>query len=127
MSEPWAGAEGFRLSVDHQNLTPPPFEQVKQQIRDGAAGGILPLGTRLPSVRALAADLGLAANTVAKAYRELEAEGVLVTRGRGGTFVAAADRTRAARLATHDYVRAVRALGLTREQVEDLLARAWEN
>jgi GntR family transcriptional regulator len=50
-------------------------------------GGTLPPGSRLPTVRWLAADLGLAANTVAKAYRELEAAGLVVGRGRQGTFV----------------------------------------
>lgn len=48
----------------------------------------LPAGTKLPTVRALADQLGLAVNTVAKAYRELEAAGVLETRGRGGSFIA---------------------------------------
>jgi DNA-binding transcriptional regulator YhcF (GntR family) len=57
----------------------------------------LPAGTKLPTVRALAAELGLAVNTVAKAYRELEDAGVIETRGRNGSFVAlsadAAERT----------------------------------
>jgi DNA-binding transcriptional regulator YhcF (GntR family) len=48
----------------------------------------LAAGTRLPTVRALADQLGLAANTVAKAYRELEADGVIETRGRNGSFIA---------------------------------------
>jgi DNA-binding transcriptional regulator YhcF (GntR family) len=48
----------------------------------------LPPGSKLPTVRALADELGLAVNTVAKAYRELEAEGVIETRGRAGSFVA---------------------------------------
>ena len=46
------------------------------------------MGTRLPAVRQLAADLGLAVNTVARAYRELEAAGLVETRGRHGTVVA---------------------------------------
>ena len=50
-------------------------------------GGTLAPASRVPSVRRLAADLDLAANTVAKAYRELEAAGLLVGRGRLGTFV----------------------------------------
>jgi DNA-binding transcriptional regulator YhcF (GntR family) len=57
----------------------------------------LPAGTKLPTVRALAGELGLAVNTVAKAYRELEDAGVIETRGRHGSFVAlsadAAERT----------------------------------
>ncbi|MDN6556924.1 MAG: GntR family transcriptional regulator [Acidipropionibacterium acidipropionici] len=48
----------------------------------------LPAGMKLPPVRRLAADLGIAANTAARAYKELEAEGYLITRGRNGTVVA---------------------------------------
>ncbi len=51
--------------------------------------GELIAGTRLPAVRRLAADLGVAPNTVARAYRELEADGFLETRGRNGTIVKA--------------------------------------
>ena len=64
----------------------PPFEQLRAQIATRAASGDLPAGTRLPTVRALAAELGLAANTVAKAYRALETDGVITTEGRRGTF-----------------------------------------
>jgi len=69
----------------------PPYEQVRVAIERAVAGGELAPGDRLPTVRALAASLGLAANTIARAYRELEAVGVLAGRGRRGTFVA--DRT----------------------------------
>lgn len=68
----------------------PPYEQVRAQISEQARSGALPVGYRLPTVRGLAESLGLAANTVAKAYRALEADGVIETRGRNGTFVAAA-------------------------------------
>lgn len=67
-----------------------PYEQLRAQIADQARSGALPVGHRLPTVRALAEELGLAANTVAKAYRALEGDGVIETRGRNGTFVAAA-------------------------------------
>jgi DNA-binding transcriptional regulator YhcF (GntR family) len=62
----------------------------------------LAVGTRLPTVRRLAADLGLAVNTVARSYRELEEAGLVETRGRNGTFVSAAgerSRERARRAA----------------------------
>ena len=64
-----------------------PYEQIRSQVATMAATGTLPPGARLPTIRQLAADLGLAGGTVARAYRELEAEGVIVTRGRHGTFV----------------------------------------
>ena len=65
----------------------PPFEQLRTQVARRVSDGRLPAGTRLPTVRQLATDLGLAANTVARAYKELEADGVLETEGRRGTFV----------------------------------------
>lgn len=67
-----------------------PYEQLRAQIAEQARAGALPVGYRLPTVRGLAQELGLAANTVAKAYRALETDGVIETRGRNGTFVAAA-------------------------------------
>ena len=66
----------------------PPFEQLRAQVVAGALDGTLPAGTKLPTVRALADELGLAPNTVARAYRELETAGVIETRGRSGSFVA---------------------------------------
>lgn len=66
----------------------PPFEQIRARIADLVAAGELPAGTRLPSVRALAGDLGIAPNTVVRAYRELEAAGVVRTARGKGTVVA---------------------------------------
>src|SRR4051812_49993845 len=74
----------------HIDDSAPPYEQVRVQISEQARAGVLPVGYRLPTVRGLAESLGLAANTVAKAYRALESDGVIETRGRNGTFVAAA-------------------------------------
>lgn len=68
----------------------PPFEQLRVQILDAANEGRLAVGTRLPPVRALAARLGLAVNTVARSYRELEQAEVVTTRSRAGTVIAAA-------------------------------------
>ncbi len=65
----------------------PPYEQIRSQIATMAASGVLPEGTRLPAIRQLASDLGLAGGTVARAYRELEQAGIITTRGRHGTFV----------------------------------------
>jgi GntR family transcriptional regulator len=75
------------LSVD-LNSPVPPYEQIRAQITTMAGSGVLPPGTRLPAIRQLAADLAIAAGTVARAYRELEAAGVIVTRGRHGTHIA---------------------------------------
>ena len=69
----------------------PLFDQLRSQIIAGVRSGQLPAGVRLPTVRELARELGLAVNTVARAYRELEAAGIVETRGRFGTFVARVD------------------------------------
>ena len=75
----------------------PPYAQVRAQLAAMIGDGRLAVGTRLAPVRQFAAELGLAVNTVARAYRELESAGLLETRGRHGSFVApgrddAADR-----------------------------------
>ena len=66
----------------------PPFEQLRAGLVDAVSSGELGPGERLPTVRRLAEDLGIAPGTVARAYRELEASGIIETRGRNGTFVA---------------------------------------
>jgi len=101
------------LTVDPDSHVPP-YEQVRGQLADLAERGELPAGHRLPTVRRLALDLGLATNTVARAYRELEQAGLVETRGRHGTFIAVrgADREREARIATQTYARRLRELGV---------------
>ena len=95
----------------------PPYEQVRVAIEQAVARGDLAPGARLPTVRALAANLGLAPNTIARAYRELEALGVLQGQGRRGTFVAdpAPDATGAAREAAEAFAARVRSLDLPPE------------
>jgi DNA-binding transcriptional regulator YhcF (GntR family) len=92
----------------------PPFEQLRAQVVAGALDGTLPAGTKLPTVRALAEELGLAPNTVARAYRELETAGVIETRGRSGSFVAlstdAAERS--LQKAAVEYAKRARSLGV---------------
>jgi len=82
------------ITLDPNSATPP-FEQVRLQLAAQIVNGDLTAGTKLPPVRRLADDLGLAANTVARAYRDLEIAGLVETRGRGGTIVTArGDRAR---------------------------------
>jgi GntR family transcriptional regulator len=66
----------------------PVYLQIEGQIKHRVAAGALKPGDLLPSVRALAAELGINPNTVARAYQELESEGVIRTVPGGGTFVA---------------------------------------
>ena len=123
------------MTIDDESATAP-FEQVRTQIASAVATGRLSAGTRLPTVRRLAADLGLAANTVARAYRELEADSVIATRGRAGTFVrsqvldepaAHAGSAGIARTAAADYVHTVRRLGLSAAEAARLVENVWND
>lgn len=67
----------------------PPYEQIRVQLADLIITGRLTEDERLPTVRQLAADLGLAPGTVARAYRELEAAELIRTRRGAGSRVAA--------------------------------------
>ncbi len=117
------------ITVDLRAPTPP-YEQIRSQISSLIASGTLAPGSRLPTVRSLAADLGIAAGTVARAYKELEAAGLVHSRRRGGTLVTgpAAAGDAAARpvpdevaAAVDRYVEAGRAAHLTDELMLDLL------
>ncbi|MET8876537.1 GntR family transcriptional regulator [Nocardia sp. NPDC004278] len=106
----------FTITVTHDSSIPP-YEQLRLGVIAQVRSGELTAGTKIPTVRALAAQLGLAPNTVARAYRELEADGVVETRGRQGSFIASSgDPTKdlAGRAAT-DYVATIRRLGLDDE------------
>jgi GntR family transcriptional regulator len=102
----------------------PPYEQIRGQVATMIAAGALREGDRLPTVRQLAADLGLAVNTVARAYRELEAAGLVTSRVRTGTTVAAAPTLTAAevrerlREAARAYAATARQLGVGAEEAE---------
>lgn len=76
------------LQVDLSSPVPP-YEQIRSAIAVLVERGVLAPGARLPSVRSLAADLGVAAGTVARAYRELEGAGFVEGNGRRGTTVRA--------------------------------------
>ncbi|MFD7503299.1 GntR family transcriptional regulator [Streptomyces sp. NPDC059850] len=121
----------LQITVDPDVATAP-FEQIRAQIAEQARSGQVPVGYKLPTVRGFAEELGLAANTVAKAYRALEADGVIETRGRHGTFVAAAGDAagRQAAEAAQTYAQRARRLGLDRAAalaaVEDALRAVYD-
>jgi DNA-binding transcriptional regulator YhcF (GntR family) len=116
------------IAIDPGDPTPP-FEQIRSQIQAMASAGTLPPGHRLPSVRQLARDLGIAPNTAARAYRELEQSGWIETRGRHGSFVSKppgrpADPVDLAAAAAERYAISIRQLGLSPERALDLVRRA---
>jgi DNA-binding transcriptional regulator YhcF (GntR family) len=96
----------------------PTFLQLRAQLIELVRSGALKPGTRIPTVRALAQELGIAPNTVAKAYRHLEDDGILETRGRNGSFISpqgdAAERK--AQEAAAAYAAKVRQLGIPHDE-----------
>ncbi|MBB4932060.1 DNA-binding transcriptional regulator YhcF (GntR family) [Lipingzhangella halophila] len=104
----------------------PPYEQIRASVANAAARGDIPVGFKLPTVRALAERLSVAVNTVARAYRELEQAGVVETRGRSGTFVAAGgdDQRAEAVTAAQQYADVVARLGLNPNEALDIVAAA---
>lgn len=113
------------LAVDPSSPVPP-FEQLRLQLLEQIRSGGLAAGARLPTVRRLADDLGLAPNTVARTYRELEQSGIVETRGRHGTFVALSPdaATRSAQEAAAAFVARLRALGIADAEAPAYLAAA---
>ena len=117
----------MNLSVDPDDPTPP-YEQLRRQVADLVGAGVLRSGDRLPPLRQLAGDLGLAVGTVARAYRELEGAGLIATRRGGGTRVAeharpAPEVERTARLEqlAQTFVTRARALGATEAEIRAAL------
>jgi DNA-binding transcriptional regulator YhcF (GntR family) len=103
----------------------PPFEQARAQIAAKIAAGDLPSGARLPTVRAFAAEIGVAVNTAARVYKELEADGLVVTDGRRGTHVSSSSAGADVREAASAYVQACRRHGLTQAEAVRLVETGW--
>jgi GntR family transcriptional regulator len=109
----------------------PPYEQLRRQLAELIHSGVLAAGDRLPPLRQLAADLGLAVGTVARTYRELEAAGLVASRRGGGTRVQAvarpstdAQRERDLRAHAEIFVRHARLLGATEDELRAALESA---
>jgi GntR family transcriptional regulator len=109
----------------------PVYEQIVRQIQDRVASGELAPGTPLPTVRQLAGDLQLNRNTVARAYKQLEDRGVILTAGRKGTFVRDDASSEVERIKANRAERSVRQLvsglisdGLSRAEIETLFRDA---
>lgn len=107
----------------------PPFEQLRAQLARQIQEHTLVVGTRLPTIRRLAADLGLAVNTVGRAYRELEEAGLIETRGAAGSFVSAAGekgRERARRAAA-EYAAVIASMGIDTDEAIRIVRAALTN
>jgi DNA-binding transcriptional regulator YhcF (GntR family) len=113
-SDPW------QILID-AGSPDPPYHQIRIQIAGLIDAGKVPPGAQLPTVRQLAVHLGVATNTVARAYRELEHRGLVVTRGRLGTVVSGDGLTRASKEAAADFVARLTAMGLDGQQILELV------
>ena len=110
----------------------PLYIQLVDQVKRAVALGTLSPGEQLPTVKALALDLTINPNTVAKAYRELERDGVIETAAGRGSFVrgnGVAETTKAAatdvaRDAFEGAVREAKSIGLSAEEIRKLASAA---
>jgi GntR family transcriptional regulator len=105
----------------------PIYLQLMEQVKHAIATGALRAGEQLPGIRPLAEELVINPNTVAKAYRELEHDGVIELRHGAGAFVAAnagarkaTDRLRAAQAVVTAAVERLRKSGVTDEEIRRL-------
>ncbi|WP_322095784.1 GntR family transcriptional regulator [Phycicoccus flavus] len=115
------------MTVDVLDPTPP-YEQLRRQLADLVGSGVLAPGDRLPPVRQLAADLGLATGTVARTYRELEQAGYVRSRRGGGTRVAphppaAVTPQAALEDAARAYLERAAVLGVSTDEAVSVLVR----
>ncbi len=116
------------FAIDPTDPTPL-YAQLGRAIRSAVATGRLRAGDQLPTVRQLAVDLKVNANTVAKVYAELERTGVVATRRGVGTFIEAtpgslmgpAERTRRLTASAHRYLAEAAALGFDAEGAIELI------
>ena len=123
MSTDMSTSDTSPVALDESSQEPV-FAQIRDAVKAAVGEGRLPAGSRLPTTRALAEELGVAVNTVAKAYRELEREAVIEGRGRQGTFVLDQGGHSAEREALR-YVSLMRSLGVDKDEALELVDRAW--
>ena len=104
-----------------------PSEQIRRQLRSRILSGTLASGERLPSVRQLARDLGVATGTVAKAYKLLEEDGLVVSRAGAGTRVGGSVTTPPAPVmkAARELARAAVASGVQLDEAVLALRASW--
>jgi GntR family transcriptional regulator len=121
----------IQLSMDDPE---PMYAQIESQLRDFILSGQLPPGTRLPSVRALAAEITCSILTTRRAYDDLEREGFIRTRQGVGSVVAEipeeeirAHRREPVAAALREAVRAGRRVGLTEEELRDIIEETLQS
>jgi GntR family transcriptional regulator len=114
------------ITVDDTNPMPA-FEQVRSQLANQILLGTLSAGERLPTVRQLASDLGLAPGTIARAYALLESEGLIETgRGAGTRVHVQADQYPDVLDAALDFIETAKSHNLDLERTILAIRAAWD-
>ena len=119
----------FRFRLDGSSGVPP-YLQIVHQVRQSLLLGYLQEGDRLPTVKDVAGDLAINPNTVVKAYRQLEHEGLAGGRPGQGTFItstsspALPEAQQALRASLEEWLRAAEEAGLSDEEMTALIAVA---
>ena len=119
------------IQIEPQSDTPI-YEQVTRQIIEGIARGEMKPGDSLPSVRSLAADLGVNMHTVNKSYHELEAKGIIVIRPKSGAIINSTEE----RALTPEQLQQIEknlkpvvaegmVLGVTADQIEHMMKKVF--
>jgi GntR family transcriptional regulator len=111
------------ISINYRDSRPI-YEQIQRELRRMILSGGLAAGSRLPSVRELAAELAINPNTIQRAYRELESEGLILSITGKGSFVAEQSRPRGGGEAVSRFLesaRALEALGYSADDLQTLL------
>lgn len=118
----------IQFVVDEDSKVPP-YDQIKRSVIEAIANEDAVVEEKLPAIRTLASELGLAVNTVARSYRELEEEGYVVTRGRSGTRVSSSAVPRLIGLnqLAAEFAGRTRALGVSNQEILDAVESALPN
>jgi GntR family transcriptional regulator len=132
LAEKGVGIISNLLILLNHGSSVPPYEQISSQLRTLIASAHLPPGRQLPSVRQLANDLGVAPNTIVRAYNELERDGWVVTSARKGIRVADhppmfSEEERQSRLASalNQLLVTAHQLGMSAAEVHAAIDRCW--
>ena len=123
----------FKIDIEKRSAIPI-YAQLQDQIRLAIRRGALVTGQAMPTVRSLAVDLGVNANTVARVYRDLQNEGLLRLERGVGTFVAEGreaptvgeDAFRAITTTAEELVELSRRAGLRAGEVAQLIETLWK-
>lgn len=123
----------MEITIDTNGILPI-YQQIVRQISNAVLNGNLLAGHNLPSIRQLANDLALNHNTVAKAYKQLESQRIILTAGRKGTFIhhhaiehVKQNNQREAKFLLTELMQSFKQSGISQAEVTQLLKQQLDN